>query len=286
MIRVAEEADGDGARGVVRHGWTVTIGDGNVDPIPPVGRRHRLMPILEQRWPGAAGKVAQSTAHCREAAVLLAGMADQVLGEQLVHPQVLDLAAMDDPAIFKLVVRRWLHARQAPALPARQLEELCRQCASAVSEQHVKIEWAGWNLQLFRRQLWLQESASMAPCPSVRWDTPGSLSLGPVVGQLGFEHGDAGLPPGLSVGPRQAGARIHFAKGGLHKSVKHLLQEAAVPPWLRRSVPLLFMDGEAVALGDWAIGSRLQDWLAGHGARLRWQPADPLLKLVQAGRGG
>ena len=149
----------------------------------------------------------------------------------------------------------------------------------------MKIEWAGWILQLFKKQLWLQESDSIKPCPSLQWNTPGRLSLGPVVGQLGLGHGDADLPPGLSVGPRQAGEKIHFAKSGLHKSVKHLLQEAAVPPWLRRSVPLLFMDGEAVALGDWAIGSRLQEWLARHGARLWWKPADPLLKLVQAGHG-
>jgi tRNA(Ile)-lysidine synthase len=247
--------------------------------------RHSLLPVLERRWHGAGDKIAQSANHCREAAGLLADMADELLDESLAHPQVLRLARIpeSDPARFKLVIRRWLHGRQSPPLPARRLEELARQCARASPQHHVRLEWDGWTLQLFRRQLWLQRCESIKACPEAPWTSPGPLQLGPVLGRLLIEPEDAGVPPGLAVGPRRSGEKIHFHEAGLSRSVKHLLQEASVPPWLRLSIPLLRLGGEPAALGDWAIGSRLQEWLDGRGAGLSWEPAEPLLALVHAG---
>ena len=247
--------------------------------------RHSLMPVLERRWSSAAGKIALSAAHCREASELLSDMADKELSACLAHPQVLGINSMAeaDPARLKLVLRRWLHLRGAPAMPARRLEELCRQCRQASPEHHVKVAWDGWIVQLYRRRLWLQPAESITECPNIEWSTPGPLDLGPVSGQLDINPGGAGLPAGLRVSPRRGGEKIHFSPDNLHRTVKYLLQEAAVPPWLRASIPLLQIDGKTVALGDWAIGSSLQTWLAEHDATLSWKPDKPLLILVHSG---
>jgi tRNA(Ile)-lysidine synthase len=244
--------------------------------------RHSLMPVLEKRWARAAGKIALSAAHCREASGLLSGLADKALSAGLAHPRVLrlDSSIETDPARFKLILRRWLNVQSAPAMPARRLEELIRQCRRASPEHHVQAQWDGWVMQLYRRRLWLQTSASITDCPVMDWKTRGPLELGPVTGQLTVHPVEAGLPAGLSVAPRRGGEKIHFSKANLHRSVKSILQEASVPPWLRPSVPLLLLDGEPAALADWAIGSRLLAWLEDHGAVLTWKPAEPLLKLV------
>jgi hypothetical protein len=50
---------------------------------------------------------------------------------------------------------------------------------------------------------------------------------------------------------------------------------------LRLGIPLLYWDDEPVALGDWVLGHRLQDWLGGNGLTLEWQPVDPALRFVR-----
>jgi tRNA(Ile)-lysidine synthase len=54
-------------------------------------------------------------------------------------------------------------------------------------------------------------------------------------------------------------------------ALKHLLQDAALPPWERALVPLLCsIEGEVLAAGDVAVSSRLDAWLGVRGARLVW----------------
>lgn len=244
--------------------------------------RKRLIPLLEDRWHRAAEKIAQSSSHCREARELLGTVADAYLAAHLPHPQVLDCGALaaDDPALFKTVLRRWLSCRGAASLPARRLEELIRQVAAATAEHHIRVEWDAWLLHFYRQRLWLQHAASIEPCPTAAWDRPAPLDLGPVIGELTIGSRRKAPADGLCVTARKAGATISTAAQG-HKSIKQLLQENRVPPWLRASVPMLWMRGEVVALGDWVVAPRLRDWLNRQGADIRWSPRDPVLRFVR-----
>ena len=49
---------------------------------------------------------------------------------------------------------------------------------------------------------------------------------------------------------RRGGERLRLHPGGPHRSLKNLLQEAAIPPWQRARLPLLYRDGQLV----WAAG--------------------------------
>ena len=54
-------------------------------------------------------------------------------------------------------------------------------------------------------------------------------------------------------------------------ALKHVLQDQGVPPWRRERLPLLSdADGELLAAGDAILSARLDAWLRGRGARLRW----------------
>ncbi len=58
-------------------------------------------------------------------------------------------------------------------------------------------------------------------------------------------------------------ARTFLRAGGPSRSLKNLLQEAGVPPWLRRDLPLLWVDGRLA-------------WIAGVGvaAEFRCRPGE------------
>jgi tRNA(Ile)-lysidine synthase len=250
--------------------------------------RNRLMPLLANRWRRAAEKIALSASHCREASQLLDQLADDFLGRHQPHPRVLDCAALPskEPAMFKLVVRRWLQHRGASPLPARRIEELSRQLAAASAEHHIGVAWADWTMHYYRGHLWLQAKADMTPCPTLAWRGAAALDLGPVVGRLEIEPLTERLPDGWQVAPRRPGAAIR-SKGGGHRSVKQLLQEARIPPWLRSSVPVIWVADEAVALGDWVVAPMLREWLDRRDAAIRWRPREPVLKYVRkAARAG
>jgi tRNA(Ile)-lysidine synthase len=78
------------------------------------------------------------------------------------------------------------------------------------------------------------------------------------------------------IASRIGGERIRLPNRLHHHLLKHLLQEAQVPPWERQRIPLLFAgDGELLAAGDVVIGARLQAWCEPRGLSLRWQRPSP-----------
>ncbi len=85
------------------------------------------------------------------------------------------------------------------------------------------------------------------------------------------------IPDGWQVASRGKGERIRLHAQGVRRKLKDLFRESAVPPWLRSSIPVLYWDGEAVAIGDWVIAHRLRNWLDTHDVEYRWEPGSPVL---------
>jgi tRNA(Ile)-lysidine synthase len=63
---------------------------------------------------------------------------------------------------------------------------------------------------------------------------------------------------------RAGGERMRLRTGGPSRSLKNLLQEAGVPPWLRGELPMLWVDGRLA-------------WIAGVGvaAEFRCRAGEP-----------
>ncbi len=244
--------------------------------------RNRVVPLLEHRWPHAGDKIAQSAAHCRESSTLLTRLADQFLAGHLPHPRVLETKelAQSEAELFKLVVRRWLSRENTPPMPARRLIELARQLQTTSADSHVESAWEGWILHHYRDRLWLQSTDTVATHHETDWTQPGPLELGPVLGKVSISPGDAGLPGLLRVTSRPAEAAVPFAGAG-RKRIKILMQEAGIPPWLRDSIPLIWLDGEVLALGDSFLSPRFREWLDLRGASFQWTPSDSLLDFVR-----
>ena len=79
----------------------------------------------------------------------------------------------------------------------------------------------------------------------------GSLELKAATG-IGLSR--ARLPGELQVASRAAGELFRPAGTGHRRPLRKWLQERGVLPWLRQRVPLVFAQGEIVAIGDLAYG--------------------------------
>ena len=249
--------------------------------------RHELVPLLEGRWPGLSKRLLLTRKAMGGARLLLEDLADGYLDGHLEDTLVLRIGprAIDHPELFKLVVRRWL--KSACAMPRLSSCSWNEQARRPGDDHNIAVDWDGCRLRWYRQRLWLLTDGDIPPCPQKPWP-PGttSLELGDGLGQLGIEGTGPGFPGArLAVGNRAAIDDARIVHGGHHRLLKNVFQEAGVPPWIRDSIPVLTLDGEPVAVADWYLAESFSAQLSDAGARLRWQPENPLLKFLQSQQG-
>ena len=75
----------------------------------------------------------------------------------------------------------------------------------------------------------------------------------------------------MRVRARTGGERIVLPGRAHSHSLKHVLQELDVPPWVRARLPLLVdIEGEVAAAGDLVFSAGFDQWLRRRGAQLGW----------------
>jgi len=224
--------------------------------------RHRVLPLLETRWPAAHRSLARSAALAGEADGLLDELAAldlERLGGDPARLPVAGLSALSAPR-RRLLIR---HACQCLGLatpPARRLASLLDQL-DARADGEVRVAWPGVEARVWRSHLYLLRPAEaqlsddwLAEWP-VAWD--GQAPLATPLGEWRVTlRRDDGAAVGLRVMPRQGGERLRLAGRG-RRDLKRLLQELGVPPWERGRLLVVHQGEEAVAVlapsGAWRL---------------------------------
>jgi len=245
--------------------------------------RHAVFPVLEERWPGLAHRLARTARHARQSASAMAAFIGHHSGELLQDPVRLPVHAVleSEPAIRSLVLREWLRRNELPALPEARINEFLDQLTDARSGRHAEVRWAGWILKRYRDELWLHPGLPGLACNVLQWQNAGRMTLGPASGTLALTDRTVTPPQGWTIGPRRGGVRFRPVADGPSRTIKHCFQACGVPPWLRPGVPILYWDDEPVAIGDGLIAERLLRWLDDHAVKLSWQPAETVLERVR-----
>ena len=103
-------------------------------------------------------------------------------------------------------------------------------------------------------------------------------------GYLNFQdNGAAGLSSKfrqLSVRYRQGGENLSLP-GRPGKSLKKLMQESAIPPWLRDRIPLLFHDNKLICVPGIGIAEEAIAAAGEPAYEVFWQPPDLEINLHQ-----
>ncbi|MGE8225620.1 MAG: tRNA lysidine(34) synthetase TilS [Stenotrophomonas sp.] len=237
--------------------------------------RLQVLPLLRQRWPHASAAMARSAGLAAQAAELL-HQNDAALLQHCLEPDgALQLAALNllAPAQQSRVLRLWVNQRGLPALPGNGVLAIQQQLLAAGHDQQAEFRWQQARIVRWREQL------HALPLPKLwpegwkhEWDGSEPAKL-PDGGKLVL-HGASAFEQPVQLRLRQGGERIQLPGRSHRHQLKHCLQQADVPPWLRTQLPLL-CDGDTVlAAADRVISAPLQAWLQAHGASLEWQPPD------------
>jgi tRNA(Ile)-lysidine synthase len=240
--------------------------------------------MLETRWPGLAKRLTRSARMARQTSDALAVFinlhSSDLLGDKHRMP-LKPLLQMERP-MQALVIRQWLRRQEIASLPEVRIHEFLSQLAGSGENSQAEVRWGQWQLKLYRKFIWLQDVSRLTACARQAWTEGMNLDLGECAGNLQLLGNPLNLPSGWEVDSRRNGEKIRWRAQGKRQTLKELLRLSGFPPWLRASIPVLYWDGEAVAIGDWVIADRLKSWLELNRLQYSWQPSDSLLMELRS----
>lgn len=237
------------------------------DSYPRNFLRHRLLPVLEQRFPAYRDTLMRSSRHFAEASELLDELAQQdAQGWPGNIPLDVSLLCALSHSRGKNLLRYFLHAQGAPMPHDAQIDEMLRQLCGARQGAEVCVEFGGWQLRRYRNQAHvLQALSEFDPNLVLTWHGEMELEWPALNTRLHFtrRQGEGINLEKLehfhvSLRLRCGGEALRPYPAAATRSLKNLLQEHHVPPWLRERLPLLYCGDELVCVVGVAIAADFQ----------------------------
>ena len=220
--------------------------------------RHAVLPVLARRVPAYLTTIARSIGHVAEAAHLM----DEVAAADSdghVNGGALSVDALRrlSGARARNLLRAFLAGHGIAMPAAERLEEALRQALAAKHDAQVLIELEGSALRRYAGYLHVVREGRAPRGYSRRWRGERRLVLDAIGGVLTLTRATgagislARLRGGeVTVRPRRGGERLRPDCRRPRRTLKNLLQESGLPPWLRDRLPLMFCDGKLA----WAAG--------------------------------
>lgn len=223
--------------------------------------RLEILPRMQRRWPAFAAQVVRTASLCRESEQLLADYATQDLQQCEPRLERLGVSVMAAPLLKwaaprrHWVIRHWLQQLGYRSPAQKQLRQL-QSLLCAALDQSPLLDWgdcemrrfgdrvyclpAGWRRALFKPMTTILTADTQR-------DLGDGFRLRTSVGQPGLAPGQYNLLPRCSLPELKRG---HPATRHHSQTIKKLLQEFGLEPWLRDRVPLVMADDQLVAVAD------------------------------------
>lgn len=246
--------------------------------------RHRLLPMIAERFPSAADALVQAADRDGEFVQLVDSKAESDLAAIQDSDGGIDLNGllMLTPQ-EQMMVLRFRVKQCSESQPTRKA--LLRFLGSLGDDEMRPpcLYWQGLGYEVFDGKLHLirdHRSTTLVE-DSLSLTEPFKIGEGELTNKS--VKGKGVLLPDkcqLTVKPRQGGERIRL---GRNKTLKNLLQERRVPHWLRARLPLVYVDNKLVcipAVPEWGIKSIIADGHAAEdderGVSFAYEPHDKL----------
>jgi tRNA(Ile)-lysidine synthase len=222
--------------------------------------RAQVTPLLKQRWPAAPLSATRAAAHLAETSQLLETLADLDL-ERANVGRCLDLMQLAQwpSARRRNALRIWLKRHGIRAPSTRKLAAIEHDMFAAQADRIPCIEIEHAVLRRHRNLLYCDPPFPELGSVPLEWNIEHPLQLPAALGSLSLRAtkatvkgtlARAKLPSILTVRFRQGGERLRPGVQRATKELKKLLQEAAVLPWWRARLPLIYAGDTLVAVGD------------------------------------
>ena len=244
------------------------------DSYPRNFLRHRVMPLLSEKFPACRDTLARSAQHFAEASELLDDLArldapdlfpeGRGEGGEL-RLELSRLQTLSQPRA-KNLLRYFLHSIEAPMPQAAQLDDMLQQVCNARQDAAVCITYGEWQVRRYQGRVYvLRVRGDFDHNFVLPWHGEDELDWPALNMRLRFEHTQASgislaklqLAP-LTLRLRHGGETLRPHPNAATRTLKNLLQEHHVLPWQRERLPLLYCGEELVCVPNVAIAAEFQ----------------------------
>lgn len=248
--------------------------------------RHDVLPLLESRLPGVRVTLARAARHQAECSELLDVLAADDLGAECLGSKSqagrLPLVLLQglSPPRARNALRYFLRFNEVAMPEAERLDELLRQAMTARDDARMCVDLGGVELRRFQDALYI-----VRPLPrpggsfAVAWNGRGTLALPQLGGSLRLvrRKGEgiaarALRDAPLTVSARRGGETLRQDHRRPRRTVRNLLQEAALPPWLRQRLPFLYIGKDLAAVACLGVDALFQARAGEAGLLPVWTP--------------
>lgn len=247
--------------------------------------RGEIMPRLRQRWPELSTMLGRSSNLCAESAGLLDTLAEDDLewcaGEatgSLLIPALRKL----EPVRRRNLLRAWIGWLELPLPEFQHLLRVDAELLDAAVDATPVLAWPGVELRRYRDCIF---ALRPLPEPDEHWHAawqPGTrLQLPEDCGWIDAESTTAAalrMPLSgehVSLRLAQEGEWVRLPGHEHRHALKNLCQQAGIPPWLRRRLPIVMYGGQPAAIADRWVCDGFASAPGQQGWRLRWHDTPP-----------
>ena len=211
--------------------------------------RHKVFPLIAQRFPAYRETLGRARQHFAEAACLLDELAETdfrnaARGGRIKAAVLRKLA----PARARNLLRHYL-AQQGLLMPgAKKLEEILRQLAYSREDANVRVTLGDLEVRRYKGDVHIRRFRPAVDANlCVAWRGEKQLKISELDGVLTFTRTRGKdidytklMQGSVTVRVRRGGEKLRPDCRRPRRSLKDLLQEAQIAPWRRLRLPLLF----------------------------------------------
>lgn len=238
--------------------------------------RNQVIPLLRERWPAFASKWQQTADLCAANEALLEDLAAQDLVLAEVKPALVG-TSISLPYVESLssnrrhnLIRHWLRGQGLSTPEQQHLQQIEQQLIAGRQDAEAQVTWGDVSLRIYRQRVYALPLVDL-PVPSqssVAFSSCVDLSAGFQLQCALYENHTAPLLkadlPELHIRFRRGGERCKPHKRAHSQTLKRLLQDSGIEPWLRESLPLIYSGDNLVAVADLWICEGYQSNTAGY----------------------
>ena len=215
--------------------------------------RNIIMPQLRQRWIGIDKTISRAASIQAETKQILDEVAEADLSllveddDTTTNTLPISKLLKHTEAKQKLVVRYWISKNGFVNPSDKKLKHIFTDAIHASEDSQPLLEWQGAQIRRYHNRLYLLspllEHDATAVIP---WDGVNSLEI-PSLDLIVKPEDLPQTKQVVTIRFRQGGEKVVIPKRG-SISLKNLLQEAGVPPWVRSRLPLIYVGEKLVKI--------------------------------------
>jgi len=231
--------------------------------------RHKIIPLLQNRWPSANKLISRSALNCQESNDIVS---DQISFDfshcvgQYNHSLSIDKLSKLSVSRMHSLIRYWVKQLGFKSPDRNKIEFICSDFIYLRHDAQPLLRWSDVELHRFDGYLYLLKQFSTEDRPSIKL-TKDDLQKGSVdfftssgnrepSGNISFSiqiKNETEKENIISIDYRQTGDGFLLKGREGTRKLKKLFQQWKVPPWMRQFVPIINYNGECVAIADYAI---------------------------------